>query len=158
MASIYAQLADVQKRLPQFPITATSKPNSTEAQTLIEVTESQCEVGWKNLGYAIPLAPLSGSTKNLSEEIVCQGAGARILYARAAAVGGDAAVQSADRMQAQYDALMEGLADSSNKLIEFTEAQRTDDAVSKPESSIDGLLTDDDGNALEPRATMDQLF
>ena len=155
MASIYAQIADVQKRMPQFQITATSKPNATEAQTLIEVTESLCEVGWKNLGYVIPLTPLTGTTKNLAEEIVCQGAGARILYARAAAVGGEAAVASADRMQKAFDDLSAALADPENKLVEFTEAQRTGDAMSKPQAMTYGLTVDDEGNDIQPHVTMD---
>lgn len=151
----YATVDDVQRRMPQFTLTATSKPNTDAAQTFLDDTQAQLDGALENLGYVVPIT----GPKSLAQvkEIVCQGTIAKILYARAAAIGTDAAVQSADRAMKQYDTALKMLADQRNP-IELTDAQRTLDELPKPYGEPMGLLTDADGNDIEPRATMDQKW
>lgn len=149
----YATLDDVQARMPQFALTAVSKPSMAQAQVFLDDSHAHLDAALSNLGYVIPIVgPISLSQVR---EAVCDRAICRILHARGAAVGTDAALQSAEAACKRYDKFLADLSDSKSP-VELVDAQRTGDAVTKPiELGVFGLLTDDDGNAIEPRITID---
>jgi hypothetical protein len=145
----YATVVDVQRRMPQFQLTASSRPNLDAAQVFLDDTIAQFESAMENLGYVVPIT----GEKALKQcrEIVCQGTIAKILYARGAAIGTDTAVQSADRAQKQYDHHLKMLASPSSP-VELTDAARTSDELRKPGPGPDGLRD------VEPRVSMDTPF
>jgi hypothetical protein len=145
----YATIDDVQRRMPQFQLTVTSKPNIDTAQTFLDDTHAQYEAALENLGYKIPLNGARSLAQ--SKEIVSQGTICKILHARAAAVGTEVAMQSADRACKQYDHALELLADPKSP-IELTDADRTDDAVDKPGG------VGPEGHGGDPRFYMDTKF
>lgn len=151
----YATLEDVQRRMPQFQLTAVSKPTVDSVQVFLDDTHAQFDAAMENLGY---VTPISGA-KSLAQcrEIVCHGTIAKILYARSAAIGTDVAVQSADRAQALYDKFMEDLANPKMPM-ELVDAKRTGDMVAKPEASLSGLVVNAAGATVEPRITMETKF
>jgi hypothetical protein len=151
----YATLDDVQRRMPQFQLTATSKPAADSAQVFLDDTHAQFDAAMENLGYKIPITGARSLAQ--SKEIVSQGAICKILYARAAAVGTEVTMQSADRACKQYENALKLLADP-NSPIEFTDAERTDDMIAKPGGAPMGLLFDDCGHRIEPRVTMNMKF
>jgi hypothetical protein len=151
----YATLDDVQRRMPQFQLTAVSKPNLDTAQTFLDVTHAQFDSAAQNLGYVTPITgPMA---LQQSQEIVAQGTIAKILYARGAALGTEAAFQSAAIAQKQYDHALMMLADPRSP-AELTDAVRTSGEVTKPGPNPMGLLVDEDGFAIEPRITLDSQF
>jgi hypothetical protein len=146
----YATLDDVQRRMPQFTLLPTSKPNTDTSQVFLDDVHAQFDAALLNLGYAVPIT----GARSLAQckEIVSQGTICKILYARAAAVGTDVAVQSAERACEQYSTALKLLADPDSP-IELTDAERTDAAVQKPVGGQPmGLFP------LEPRITMDSKF
>lgn len=145
----YATLDDVQRRMPQFQLTATSKPALDAAQIFLDDTHAQFDAAMQNLGYVTPIT----GAKSLAQckEIVSQGTICKVLYARAAAVGTDVAIASADRACKQYDKALMDLADTKSP-IELVDADRTEDRVDKPGVGPMGLT------GQEPRATMDQNY
>lgn len=157
MAEPYASLDDVQRRMPQFQLTPTSKPAMDTAQVFLDDTIAQFESAMENLGYKIPITG-ERSLKQV-KEIVSQGTICKILHARASAVGTDVAMQSADRACKVYDDALMALADE-NSPIELTDAGRTDEAVDKPGGGMpEGLLFDEcTGLRVEPRVRMSSKF
>lgn len=152
----YATLDDVQRRMPQFTLTGVSLPNTDAAQLFLDAVHAEFDSAVENLGYR---TPLTGS-KSLAQakEIVSQGCIAKILFARAAAIGTDVAVKSAERAQGQYDKALERLADPESP-VELTDASRTGDEVEKPGIEPLGLTADVvSGDPIEPRFTMDFKF
>lgn len=152
----YATIDDVQRRMPQFTLSPLSKPNIDASQVFLDDTIAQFEGAMENLGYVVPIT----GARSLSQvkEIVCQGTIAKILYARSSALGTDVAVQSADRAQKQYDTALKMLADPTSP-VELSDAVRNDDEMLKqPGGAPEALLTDDDGDTIEPRATMEMKF
>jgi hypothetical protein len=125
----YASLQDVQNRMPQFTLTAVSKPTQDTAQVFIDDTQASFDAVLENLGYKIPLTGARSLAQ--AKEIVSQGAICKILHARAAAVGTDVALQSAERACTQYEHALELLADP-NSPVELGDAERTDEMVDKP--------------------------
>jgi hypothetical protein len=128
----YASLADVQNRMPQFVLTAVSKPTADTAQVFIDDTQASYDAVLANLGYVIPLTGARALAQ--SKEIVSQGAICKILHARAAAVGTEVALQSAERACAQYQHALDLIADP-NSPVELGDAERTEDFVDKPSTS-----------------------
>ena len=118
----YATLDDVQRRMPQFALTTATKPNLDTAQVFLDDTHAQFESALENLGYVIPLTGARSLAQ--AKEIVSQGTICKILHARAAAVGTDVALQSADRACKQYEHALELLADDKSP-IELSDAERT---------------------------------
>ena len=112
---MYATIDDIQRRMPQFQLTQTTRPNLDTASVFLEDTEAQFNAALENLGYVVPIT----GEKSLSQckEIVAQGVIAKLLYARAAAVGTDATFQSADRAQALYDKALRELADARGQVF-----------------------------------------
>ncbi len=153
----YATLDDVQRRMPQFTLSAITKPNSETSQIFLDDVHAEFEAAMENLGYRLPITGSRALAQ--SKEIVCQGTIAKILYARAAALGTDVAVKSADRAQKQYDDTLKKLGDPESP-VELTDAQRTDDRVDKPGiEPMGGPLSDAiTGEPVEPRFTMDFKF
>jgi hypothetical protein len=151
----YATLDDVQRRMPQFQLTLTSKPTSDTAQVFIDDTTVQFDAIAENLGYVTPVTGVKSI--GLAREIISQGSIAKILYARASAIGTDVAVASADRAQKMFDDWIRALADPKNPL-EMTDCPRTGSTVDKPANTLDGLIVDDDGNEIQPRICMDSRF
>lgn len=151
----YATLDDVQRRMPQFQLTATSKPSTEPAQVFLDDTHAQFDSAMENLGYVVPITGERALAQ--CKEIVCQGTIAKILYARAAAVGTDVAVHSADRAQRQYDDSLKNLANEASP-IDLKDAVRTSDEQAKTGVGPMGLTVDDNGDAITARATMDQNF
>jgi len=157
---MYATIDEVQARMPQFPLTATSKPSLADAQVLLDDTEAELNVASENMGYVTPLTGVK--TLSLARTIVVYGAIAKILNARGAAVGGDITFQSADRAQTYFENYLKALKDPKNPL-EFTDAVRTGAAIMKPQLAVLSFGTDPavlafDPLASEPRCTMDQVF
>lgn len=152
---VYATIQDVQARMPQFKLQADSKPTSADAETFILDVEAETEAALANLGYVIPIT--GAGSLAIVKSIVCAGAIARILSARAAAVGGDASVQSAIRAQEFYDGRLKALADPNNPL-ELPDAGTTEELVEKDTVIMGGPLVEDDGADLEPRIRMDSKF
>ena len=146
---------DVQPRMPQFQLTSTSKPSFTDASTFIADVEAEVDAALANLGYVTPIT----GEKSLAilKQWIAQGIIARILTARAAAVGGETAIASAERAQKLYDSYFTKLADADHPL-ELIDAIRTSVAVSKPQAVIMGSLYDESGNSLQPRVTMETKF
>ena len=154
--SSYATLDDVQRRMPQFALTEVSRPNLETAQVFLDDTHAQFDAAMENLGYVIPITGARSLAQ--SKEIISQGTICKILHARAAAVGTDVAMQSADRACGQYEKALQLLADPKSP-IEFTDAERTRDEATKPGGPPMGLLYDPDtGCRVEPRVYMKQVF
>jgi hypothetical protein len=155
----YITIDDVQVRMPQFSLTAVSKPTVADAQTFLEDTTAELDVSLETMGYRVPVT----GSKSLAiiRSILSAGTIAKILFARAASVGGDIAVQSATRAQAQFDGYLKALKDPLNPL-ELIDAFRTGQAMLKPDSIVFGLRSADlgipDPVDTEPRTTMDQEF
>lgn len=153
--SIYATIEEVQRRMPQFTLTPTSKPSLETAQVFLDDVHSHFDAAMSNLGYVTPITGELSVAQ--AREIVSQGTIARILYARGAGLGTDAAFQSADRSQKQYDDALRNLADRKHP-AELSDAARNSDETQKPDGSLSGLLVNDDGDDIVPRATMDMNF
>lgn len=147
----YATVADVQARMPQFTLTATTRPTLDQAQIFLDDSIAQMEAALSNLGYVIPITGALSIPQ--VREAVCDRAICRILHARGAAVGTDAAFQSANAACDRYDAFLKALADSDSP-IELSDAQRTETAVDKPKNLVMGLVFDDNGDRIEPRIGM----
>lgn len=148
----YVTIATLQARVPQFPLTATSRPTAEEAQIFITDVESEVEAMAATRGYIIPITgPIS---LRVLRHIVILGATARILYARAAGVGGDAAMQSADKFQKLYEDALKALwePDGPFKLVD---APVVGVGVPVPMARSSFLAGSDNG---DPRIEMDTLF
>jgi|ERR1041384_1165940 hypothetical protein len=156
---MYATVEHLQARMPQFQLTATSRPTQAESQVFLDDVEAEFNVAVETLGIRTPVT----GTKSIqiARTIVIFGAIARVLYARAAAVGGDAAMQSAKAHQALYDQYLKNLADPKNPL-ELTDATRTGGFRDKPQAFPRALwlepVIDDDTDPGWPRVTMRQQF
>ena len=148
--SHYASLDDVQRRMPQFQLGSTTKPNLDTAQVFLEDTHAQFNAAMENLGYVTPIT----GAKSLAQckEIISQGVICKILHARAAAVGTEVTMQSADRACKQYEHALELLADE-NSPIELTDAERTEDQILKMNEG-----GGPEGKGDSPRITMDSKF
>lgn len=138
--------------MPQFVLTATSKPTLAQAQVFLDDAHAHLDAALTNLGYVVPITGALSVPQ--VREAVCDRTICRILYARAAAVGTDAALQSADAACARYDKFLADLA-NPNSPVELVDATRTGDQIEKPANAGPfGLLTDEDGNDIEPRITI----
>jgi hypothetical protein len=166
MAHMYVTIADVQARMPQFILTATSKPAIDDCDAFIDDIEAQFNAVCATLGYIVPI---TGTTSvSIARATVSHGVIAQILTARAAAVGGDAAAQTAQRAQEYYEKYLKYLTDEESYFT-LSDAPQTPGAIIKHEPSlVRGLSTDADcGNPTgdpcydyltQPRCTMDQVF
>ena len=152
---MYADLGAVQARMPQFQLTATSKPSQQDAETFMLDAEAQIDATLENIGYVVPITGEKALSivKNLTIALTI----ASVLQARAASVGGDAAIASADRAQKWYDDKMRALSSPTNPL-ELTDAVRNTKEVVKPQHLTSGLLVDDDGEEIVPWMTMHKKF
>jgi hypothetical protein len=159
----YATIEDVQERMPQFQLTGVSKPSISTATTFLNDKQAEVDSALLNMGYVVPIAAIDGvllaDSKGMAQlkTLLCNGVIAMVLYARAAAVGGDASVMSADRHQKMYDDTLCAWK-SAKSPKELVDLQRNGDEVPKPTHAIMGLLTDEDGNDLCPRSFMDMPF
>ena len=152
----YATVEDVQRRMPQFVLTSTTKPTIETADVLLTDTEAQVDGVLATLGYVVPLSG-ENALKQV-REIVCQGCIARILYARAAAIGTEVAVESADRALKAYTETLKLLADDDSP-VSLNDAPMT--GAVDPKTLHDaamGLTHDANGNPIVPRITMDTIF
>lgn len=167
---MYATVADIQARMPQFQLTATTKPSITDAAVFIADIEALINAALSNYGYALPITSAIPSSPPVDPPqalttlrlITVQGAIAQVLYARAAAVGGDDAVKTADRAQKLFDSYLTQLAPGGGYL-ELIDAMRTGDAVSKPAAGLVRGLATETGDEFYPENTyprtwLDQLF
>jgi hypothetical protein len=151
----YATVNDIQARMPQFELSSSTKPSLASADAFRGDVEADLESLLSNLGYVVPITGTRSTS--MVKVLVCYGSIARILMARATAVGTEAAFKSADRAQAYYDQQILRLSDPKNPL-ELDDAERTDNAAEKLSLNLGVLMTDDDGNSIEPRATMTMKF
>ena len=110
----YASIDDVQARMPQFTLTCDTRPNLSTAQVMLDDTQAQFDAVLMTLGYVIPLTGRLSLAQ--AKEIVSQGTICKILNARGAAVGTDAAFQSADRACKRYEDALLALADPNSVL------------------------------------------
>jgi hypothetical protein len=151
----YATTDDVQRRMPQFILTKDSKPTIETAQVFLDDTIAQFEAAMENLGYIIPITGARSLAQ--SKEIVSQGTICKILHARAAAVGTEVTMQSAERACLQYENALKLLADPDSP-ISLTDADTTPGAMPKEGSVPMGLIFDDDGCRVQPRVRMKQVW
>lgn len=118
--------------MPQFQLTATSKPSLEDVPAMIEDAEQELSAQLTNLGYTMPIVQ---ATSPLSWQIVlamaAQASIWRILEARNAAVGGDATAQSAQRALKYVTDRLEWLRDARNP-FELVDCPRTSSQVVKP--------------------------
>jgi hypothetical protein len=76
----YVTLEEVLDQAPQLKISATSKPNTTDAAKVVTATEAYINSVLKGLGYTVPLDPVvSPKAVATIKDIVIQGAIAKIL-------------------------------------------------------------------------------
>jgi hypothetical protein len=161
-------LDDVQLRLPQLPLSETSKPSTDAASAFIDDMEAEFMAELIALGYD-PTVTISQTSLPISfpiyRSIVAGGVIAKILNARAAAVGGDAAVKSADRAQKDFDGRLARLRDrTAAGTFELADWPRTSKAVLKPSILLtvpdSDQFTEHDGEnwPLSRRARMSQVF
>lgn len=164
---MYVTIEDVQARMPQFILTPTSKPAIGDCEVFIDDIEAQYNAICATLGYVVPI---TGTTSlNATRGIVCHGVIAQILTARAAAVGGDVATQTAERAQEYYEKYLKLLTDEDSYFA-LSDAPQTENSMLKPgtASLVRGLPTDPDcGNPTgdpcydyltQPRCFMEQDF
>ena len=116
----YVTVGDVQARMPQLTLNATSKPTSDMVTTFITLIEADVNATLSSLGYVVPLEDdpdVSGSGLGLEQvkTIVIDGVIARTLFARMAAVGGEPT--SADRHQSLYDKAIARLTDRRSPMV-----------------------------------------
>lgn len=152
---MYAEMSDVQARMPQFTLSATSKPSQQDAETFLRDAHAQVDATLENLGYVVPIT--GERSLSIVKGLTVALAIVSILEARSNAVGSEAATGSAKRAQEWYDARIEAIRDPNNPL-ELSDASRNNDRVEKPMALIGGLLVDEDGEDIEPAATMTMKF
>jgi hypothetical protein len=150
----YAVLADVQDQIPQFELSSTTKPNSTQVASFIGKAETEFDVRLGTMGYTTPLTGSVGLA--WAKILVSTLAAAKTLYARAAAVGGEAAVVSADRMakwvEDQFGLLAKGVIVLSG---EEGGVEGAEDALT---NRIRGFLPDNSCPDQGPRIWMGKVF
>jgi hypothetical protein len=162
----YVSIDDVQARLPQLPLSTTSKPSLVGAIAFIEDMVAELSAELIALGYDITVNP---TTLRISwpiyRNMIAQGVIAKILDARAAAVGGDAAMKSATAAQKEFDARLTRLRDRTQTgTFEFADWPRTGKAATKPSTLlalVDATIFDQDEAENWPssrRATMGMIF
>jgi hypothetical protein len=160
--SYYCTPSDVQARMPQFPMTETSKPSLNDVPTMILDAEQELNAQLLNLGYIVPIVQ---TTSPLSWQVVVAMAAYsaiwRILEARNAAVGGDATAQSALRAEKYVTDRLGWLADPKHP-FELTDCPRTAVAVVKPAEVLQRIEWPDDREGenwpFSKRTTMSQVF
>ena len=153
---MYVSVADLQARMPQFTLKTDSKPSIADAELLLGDVEAEVDAILTNLGYVVPVT--GALSTRIVQSIVCDGAIARILRARSAGVGGDAAGKSAELAQKCYDDRLKALAaPREENPLELTDCVRTDLRTDKPIYQIGARLYDDDGDKIEPRTTRDMV-
>lgn len=148
----YATFADVQGYLPQFPINTTTKPTQAQVEG-IGLPDSEAEFTGRVTAIEFKLDvtfPITGAAFIAwAKMVVSLMAAAWALEARAAAVGGDAALQTAkyyrERANYQFELLEEGK-------LAFEDAEGE---VEEPELASGDVRG---GPGDEPRATMGQIF
>lgn len=149
----YATIDDVQQRMPQFQLSATSKPALSQAEIFLSDSQAHLDAALTNLGYVVPITGAMSLPQ--VREAVCDRAICRILYARAAALGTDSALQSAEKAGERYDKFLADLANDKSP-VELVDAARTDSAATKGESSGPfALLYNTRGEEIEPRICID---
>ncbi len=152
----YVTLADLQARMPQFPLTATSRPSVSEAEIYIADAEAEFEADASNAGYVLPITgPIA--LRYVRTAVILLSI-SRILYARGAAVGGDAAMQSAATYQKLYDDYRKKLFMDEADPAEMIDAGRTGLQRTKPRNFVLSLWTTDATETGDPRISMDDLF
>lgn len=128
----YCQPTDIQARMPQFQMTATSKPSLDDVPAMIADTEQELDAQLTNMGYVVPIVQAAAP---MSYQIVlamsAQGTIWRILEARNAAVGGDATAQSAARALKYVTDRLGWLLDPKSP-FELVDCPRSSSQVVKP--------------------------
>lgn len=149
----YLTLTDVQARMPQFQLTETSRPSLADAEAILDGATSEFDLAAQNMGYTTPITGVK--SLQLVREIVAHLVISNVLYARAAAVGGDAAVKSAERERVLYDNYMKALYDRKHPL-KLSDAVLLDGSVEIKGQEYSFGMTDVDET--EPRVSIDQEF
>jgi hypothetical protein len=138
---LYASVADVQARMPQFVLTPTSKPSVDDVPALIEDAEQEFSATMTTFGYALPIdATASPMAFQIAKAMCCYAAIWRILEARAAAVGGDP--KSAERAKKYYDDRIAALLDTKNPFT-LADCPRTGKELAKAGSVLLSIETPD---------------
>ncbi len=152
----YATLADVLDRMPQVSLSDVTKPSMSTAQKFLDDVHGELEGVLSNMGYQVPIVKAASPYGwNQARTAECLAVGARILFARANGIGGDPVVQSASRMQKQYDDMI--CAWSSRKSPkELTDVPRTGDQVQKPRHVLEEAAAEFSQPDYCPRVSMGQ--
>jgi hypothetical protein len=145
----YATVDDVQRRMPQFTLTPTTKPSVETAQVLLDDTHAQFDSAVEGMGYVVPITGAKSIAQ--AREIVSICTIAKVLFARGAAVGTDAAFQTAEKAQARCDQMMAALADEENPLT-LSDAEITAGFQEKQGFTPMGL------HPTEPRVWMKKIY
>jgi hypothetical protein len=148
--------------MPQFSMTAISKPSLEDVPSMILDAEQELNAQLLNMGYIVPV---DQATSPLSWQIVvamsAYSAIWRILEARNAAVGGDATAQSAARSLKYVTDRLGWLADPKNT-FELTDCPRNAYTVAKPAEILTRIETPDaregENWPFSRRATISQVF
>ena len=152
----YITLEEVLDRAPQIKITATSKPNTTEASKLVVDVEAQVNAVLKGLGYVIPLDPTT-SPKSIVvvKDIIAQGAIAKILKAMFYGVRNPNDVGANDAWR-EFTSKISQLRDQSDPLI-LEDAEQGDFAVHSV-AELDSNISDEEFEEEIFRPTRHQVF
>jgi hypothetical protein len=152
----YVTLANLQVRIPQYPLTPTSKPSAADVEVYVADVTAEFEGEATNAGYVTPI--VGAQSLYVAREAIILRTIARLLYARAAGVGGDAAMQSADKFAKMADDYWKALWDPKQK-PELIDCPRTGLQMAKPPADVRSLWTEFPATEPgDPRVTMSQLF
>lgn len=152
----YITLEEVLDQAPQIKITATSKPNTTDAAKIVAYTEAQVNAVLKGLGYVTPLDP-TDSPKSIVivRDIITQGAIAKILKAMFYGVRNPNDVGANDAWR-EFEKKLAGLSNQNDPLI--LEDADVAGVATKVVAELDSNISVPEEEEEAWRPTRDQIF
>lgn len=118
----YAQLSDVQGKLPFFRVGATSVPNSSQIARFLEEVSDELDSSLIREGYRIPVGSMTASSaaqaasQSLSVLRAWAALGAAAKTAEAMPQGVDS--KHAEMYRSQFSAILKGISDDSAELFD----------------------------------------
>jgi hypothetical protein len=152
----YVTLEEVLDQAPQLRISATSKPNTTDAAKIVANVEAQVDAVLKGLGYTIPInATESPKAYFLVKDIVIQGAIAKLLKSMFYGVRNPNDVGANDAWR-EFTGKLQQLTNQSDPFV--LEDAEQDNVAVHAVSELDSNISDvtDETDAWRP--TRDQVF
>ncbi len=152
----YVTLEEVLDQAPQIKISATSKPNTTDAAKIVVAVEAYVNSVLKGLGYEIPLSPTTApKSVALVKDIIIQGSIAKILKAMFYGVRNPNDVGANDAWR-EYTSRLAALSNQSDPSV-LEDAVLTGVAV-KAVAELDSNISDIPLEDVLWRPTRDQVF